>query len=216
MNIDLALEKLAPYVTEARKTKIDANLQNRIESIHLAVEAPSDPHNAAAIVRTCEALGGLHMHVIKAEGKALHAKRTTQGSYRWIKPHHHHDLDAFQRSLPKHIFVAGAVMNEGVPLEALPLDQPLCLLFGNENRGISPEAKKMCDTLFHIPMFGMSESLNLSVAAAMSLHTTLSRKRQQLKKTGDLNKEQIKQLQLVYYLNSVPKRLAKELLSTLP
>jgi tRNA (guanosine-2'-O-)-methyltransferase len=212
MNIDLAIEKLAPYITDARKTKIEASLNNRISSVHIAAEAPSDPHNAAAIVRTAEALGGLHVHVIKTEGKALHAKRTTQGSFRWMRPHHHDNLTEFKNSLPKSTLIAGAVMNEGLPLEELPLDQPVCLLFGNENRGISDEARALCDTLFHIPMFGMSESLNLSVAAAMSLYATLKRKRKLLNKSGDLSEEELKQLRLDYYLNSVAKRLAKELL----
>lgn len=56
MDIDLSLEKLAPYVTDARKAKIETSLAQRIASVHVAVEAPSDPHNAAAIVRTCEVL----------------------------------------------------------------------------------------------------------------------------------------------------------------
>lgn len=216
MDIELAIGKLAPYVTQARKTKIERILLNRIDSVHVAVEAPSDPHNAAAIVRTCEALGGLHMHAINTEGKALHARRTTQGSYHWIQPHHHHDLTEFKNSLPENMLIAGAAMNEGLPLEQLPLDKPICLLFGNENRGISDDAKNLCGTLFHIPMFGMSESLNLSVAAATSLYSILNRKREQLTQPGDLNQEQLKQLRLQYYLNSVPARLSKKLLPFLP
>ena len=212
MNIDIALEKLAPYVTKARKARIEVVLTHRINSVHLAVEAPSDPHNAAAIVRTSEAMGALHMHVIKAEGKALTAKRTTQGSYRWMRTYHHQDLSAFKKMLPENIMIAGAVMKEGLPLEALPLDQPICLLFGNEHRGLSEEAKQLCDTPFHIPMYGMSESLNLSVSAAISLYSILKRKRELLKDQSDLTELELKQLRFDYYLNSVPKRLAKELL----
>ncbi|MCP4475201.1 MAG: RNA methyltransferase [Gammaproteobacteria bacterium] len=209
--------KLAPYLTAARKEKIEMLLPKRLNSIHLAVEAPSDPHNAAAVVRSCEALGVMNAHVIEAEGRALHAKRTTQGAFHWIHTHHHNAFEQFLQQL-KHrqstIVLAGATMDGDQPLSQLPLEQPLCLLFGNENRGLSPQARQACDLIYHIPMFGMSESLNLSVSAAISLYDVTTRKRQQLQQSGDLTADEIAQLRLHYYANSLEKRLVTQLLNS--
>ena len=62
-----------------------------------------------------------------------------------------------------------------MPLSRIPVDEPLCLLLGNEQRGLSAAARAACDGLFHIPMVGMSESLNLSVTAAIAMHDVLPR-----------------------------------------
>ncbi len=210
-------EKLSPYLTAARKEKIETLLPKRLNSIHLAVESPSDPHNAAAVVRSCEALGVMNAHVIEAEGRALHAKRTTQGAFHWIHTHHHNSFEQFLeqlRSRQPNIVLAGAAMDGEQSLSQLTIEQPLCLLFGNENRGLSQQARQACDLIYHIPMFGMSESLNLSVSAAISLYDVTTRKRQQLQQSGDLTVDEIDQLRLHYYANSLEQRLVTQLLNT--
>lgn len=206
--------KLAPYLTDSRKEKIEALLPKRINTLHLAVEAPSDPHNAAAVVRSCEGLGIMNTHVIEAEGRALQAKRTTQGAFHWVHTHHHDTLEQFLQQLTHQhddIILAGAAMHGEQALSDLPIDKPLCLLLGNEHRGLSACAQQACDYLYHIPMFGMSESLNLSVAAAISLYDVTTRKRRQLGQEGDLTSKESAQLRLHYYVNSLEKRLVDQL-----
>ncbi|MCA9707211.1 MAG: RNA methyltransferase [Myxococcales bacterium] len=206
-------EALQPFVTEARRARIEAVLDGRMASVHVAVEAPSDPHNAAAVVRSCEAMGALGVHVIAAEGRALHARATTQGSFHWVQTHHHGALAAFLAQVQREgrrLF--GATMDGSLPVGRLPVDEPLCLLFGNEQRGLSPQARQACDGLFHVPMVGMSESLNLSVCAAISLYEVMRRKRAQ-GPAGDLDPEQRAALRACYYLGSVDARLIRGLFS---
>lgn len=166
-----------PYLTEARIEKIERVLAERTDQLVVAVEAPSDPHNAAAIVRTAEALGVLGVHVVAAEGRALHRQATTQGAFRWVDTQHHDTLaqllgEVRQRGMRLY----GAAMDGTVPLSRIPADEPQCILLGNETRGLSADARAACDALFHVPMVGMSESLNLSVTAAITMHTLLNRR----------------------------------------
>jgi len=173
---DRAIELLAPYLTASRIDKIERTLAARTDHVVVAVESPSDPHNAAAIVRTAEALGVLGVHVVGVEGRALHKRATTQGAFRWVDTRHHEDLSglvAYCRE--RGMRLVGAAMDGPTPLPRMKVDEPLCLLLGNEHRGLSPQARAACDDLFHIPMVGMSESLNLSVSAAIAMHDVLSR-----------------------------------------
>jgi tRNA (guanosine-2'-O-)-methyltransferase len=178
---------LSPWIAEGRRERIEQLLLARMDAVHVAVESPRDPYNAAAIVRTVEALGALHMHVVAAPEDALHARKTTQGSFRWLHTYHHPELSGLLKTLrARGVRLCGAVMNGAYTHDELPVDAPLCLLFGNEGTGLSEAALAACDLTFRVPMYGMSESLNLSVAAAISLSSVLARRRARLGKPGDL------------------------------
>ncbi|MEM6290390.1 MAG: RNA methyltransferase [Myxococcota bacterium] len=199
-------ETLRPYITQPRQEKIEALLDGRLPTIRVAMESPSDPHNAAAVVRTAEAFGVLGVHVIATEGRALHAKSTTQGSYRWVRTHHHGTLDAFLGHASMNgVAIYGAWMDAEHTLGELPVNRPMCLLFGNENRGLSEQARKACTAGFRIPMVGMSESLNLSVSAAVSMYDVTSRHR--AAGAVGLDEGARAELQARHYLDSVDDRL---------
>lgn len=208
---DRVIEALAPFLTEARRSRIETVLDGRMRSVQVAVERPTDPRNAAAVVRSCEAMGALGVHVIGAKPGALHARRTTKGSFHWVRTYHHHALDAFLAQARRQgLRLAGACMDGSVPVTRLPVDEPLCLLFGNEQHGLSLTARRSCDFLFHVPMFGMSESLNLSVAAAVSLFEVMRRKRA-TGPSSDLEPAQRDVLRACYFLRSVDRRLVEVL-----
>ena len=171
----------------------------------MAIEAPCDPHNAAAVVRTAEAFGLLDVHVIAVEGEALKHKKTTQGSFHWVRTHHHRDLGSFLQAQSG--ILAGALMDAPLPLCEVPCTEPICLIFGNEHRGLSNAARAASDLGFRIPMYGMTESLNLSVSAAVALYDVLSRRRAALGQT-DMTARQRAELRARYYVDSVDKRLA--------
>jgi len=207
------VEVLSPYLTEARRARIEEVLTCRIGSVEVAIEAPSDPHNAAAVVRTCEALGAMTVHAIAAEGDVLNKKRTTQGAYHWVHTRQHADLDGFLEDVrARGLLLAGACADAKMPPGALAVDRPLCLLFGNEHRGLSESAREACDERYSIAMFGMSESLNLSVSAAISLYDVLGRLRAALGKDGDLDDAAVARERAIGYVRSVDERLLRGLL----
>ena len=106
-------------------------------------------------------------------------------------------------------------LKEVLPLDKIPLDHPVCLVFGNEIRGLSPQAVRSCEHLFTIPMYGMTESLNLSVSAAISLYETLRRKRMLLGRPGDLTTEQLQVEKGWLLYNAIAKRSGERSANTL-
>jgi tRNA (guanosine-2'-O-)-methyltransferase len=212
--VDALVTALDPFLTEERKRRIETVLSGRLESIQVAVEHPEDPHNAAAIVRSAEALGALHVHVVDAPTGALHAPSTTQGAFCWVHTHHHARLeDLLAVTKGRGSLLAGAVMEGELPVDELPVDRPLCVLFGNEGTGLTREALAACDLTFRIPMFGMSESMNLSVCAAITLYALTHKRRKLLAAPGELAGPRLRYERARYYARSVDRRLLDGLMS---
>jgi tRNA (guanosine-2'-O-)-methyltransferase len=213
-------EGLRPYVSERRQARIEAVLEGRLRSVEIAVERPYDPHNAAAVVRSAEALGAWTVHVIAASDRILRARGTTTGTHNWIETRHHRDLDAFLGEIRgRGMSLAGACVDATHMLEELPTDLPdtgpgsggICLLFGNEHAGLSEAAQAACELRFRIPIFGFAESYNLSVAAALSLYSYTSRRRAALGRAGDLDAASRELERARFYLRSVDRRHARVL-----
>jgi tRNA (guanosine-2'-O-)-methyltransferase len=216
-------EKITPFIGETRLQKIQEVVLHRLSSLHLAIEHPSNINNAMAAIRTAESLGVYHIHIIAPEYESDVIKIITQGAFFWVKIHFYEDLDAFLSTLkhtfdwPSQMHLAGAALSDtACSLSDVPIDQPLCILVGNEQRGLTDKAKAACQYCFMIPMVGMSQSFNLSVAAAISLYDTSQRKRALLSSTCDLTLPEKECLESAYLLSSVDCRLAEHLLKTHP
>ena len=210
---DVVTARLAPQLTPARRARIEAVLQARIGSLQVAIEEPADPHNVAAVVRTAEALGVEVVHVIGGTPRVLVSRRVTRGAFYWADTREHADWAGFRPSLPPGMRLAGACVEATtVELAAVPVDQPLCLVFGSEQAGLSARARADCDLLFRIPMVGMAESLNLSVAAGIALHALLERRRARLGAAGDLTTQEVAERRARWYAKAVDPRLARHAL----
>ena len=205
------IETLVPFLTEERIETIDKVLANRMRSVQIAIERPYDIHNGLAVVRTAEALGVSQIHFINAQMKKGQGKGTTKGTMKWVHLYRHPSLEEFHEA-KRNLILAGASADGERDLEDLPLESPICFLFGNEKEGISEKAKQECDLLFRVPMFGMVESYNLSVAAAMTLYDYLKRKREVLKKGGDLSIQEMIEEKARFYVRSVGIEQSSEIL----
>ena len=202
------IEAIASSITDTRRQRIERVLHGRLSSLEVAIERPEHPHNAAAVVRTGEALGLMHVHVIDAGPRALDHRWVTQGAFNWLHTYEYDTFDQFEAPLHKrHVRLAGAVMNGELSVEELPVDQPLCIIFGNEGTGLSDDALAGCDVTFRVPMFGMSESLNLSVSAAITVQSLVRRRRLLLGSEGDLQGSAYLREKARYYALSVENRL---------
>lgn len=209
---DAIIQKLVPYLTEERKERILPVVDHRIKSIQVAVEDPSDIHNALAIVRTSEALGLTDAHLIGEPSKGR-GKQTMRGSDRWMNLKSHFHLDNFKKEMDhRGLIIYGATPRGKTPLEEIPLDKPCCFLFGNEKQGLTQEALDICSVHYTIPMFGLCESFNLSVAAAITLHYAVTKKRKILSASGDLSDtEKLIEIAWFYY-KSTGSRLVNQIL----
>ncbi|HEY0133230.1 MAG TPA: RNA methyltransferase [Nannocystis sp.] len=210
---DAVTATLAPRLTPARKARIEAVLRGRVGSIQVAVEDPQDPHNAAAVVRTAEALGAGAVHMIGGSPRALQHRKVTRGTFYWADTHEHADIEGLAAVLPPGMRIAGACVDgPTMSLADVPVDRPLCLLFGSEQSGLSAAARARCDLQFRVPMFGMAESLNLSVAAGIVLHALLERRRAHLGAPGDLDEQELAVRRARWYAKAVDPRLARHAL----
>ncbi len=213
---DRAIERLSVHLREARKARIEDVLDARLGTVTAAIEDPSDPQNAAAIVRTAEALGLAEIHAISTKGPVLRGRKTARGASPWIQDHHHASLEAFLAVMRQRgMRVAGACVEEGVTtsLAQVPVDRPLCVLVGNERDGLSSAARAKAELLFRIPMHGMVESLNVSVATAVALFEITARRRRWLARKGDLSDDARADLRVSWYARSLDERLLAALIN---
>ncbi|HEY8447681.1 MAG TPA: RNA methyltransferase [Thermomicrobiales bacterium] len=168
--------------TERRQQRIRAVLQRRQPDLTVVLENVHDPHNVAAVLRSCDAVGILRVHVvytIEEPPKEPFARTTSASAAKWIEVVRHDSIEGCYEALRSEglRILATALAPESQDLYSLDLRQPTALVFGNEHRGVSEEAAKLADGLVIIPMMGMVQSLNISVACAVILFEALRQRR---------------------------------------
>lgn len=172
------IRTLAPLVTDERLIRMKQVACNRLSSLSVAVEGVWDIHNALAMVRSAEAFGVSRVSLVDCDYKKGLGKQTMRGTDEWMRVDDFDTLELFLKEVKAERWKLAAACPRGeMTLEALPNDEKICLFFGNEHRGLSAEAKSACEYHYRIPMHGMVESLNLSVAGAISLYTLSSQMR---------------------------------------
>lgn len=186
---DAVCAALTPLLSDDRVRRIEQVLDARLASVTVAVEDVYDPHNGAAAIRSCEALGLQEFHAIQPGARFAATKGVTRGCHRWMDLHRWAGAGECAAALRARGFqvLGTAPPGPGVlALDDVDASRPLALLFGNEHAGISPVAQAACDATVTIPMFGFTESFNLSVAVALSVATLAAARRRWLGAAGDL------------------------------
>jgi len=165
-------------MNERRTKKFKDVIAKRQKNLTVILENVHDDHNIGAVMRTCEAVGIMEIYVLytepklQAKKKLYLGKRTTKGSRRWLDVHFFHDAaDCFELVKSKYDLILSTHLGESSKdLYDCDLTGSLALLFGNEADGLSEEALSYSDGNFIIPQIGMGESLNISVACAVTLY----------------------------------------------
>jgi len=164
---------LQPLVTDARRARLREVIDRRLASVAVVFDRPYDPHNGAAVLRSCEAFGVQRLHVVEREGTPLAvAHSVARGAEKWVDVTCH----ATPRSAVAWARGAGlplvATHPEGeLEPEALASMPRLALVLGNEREGIQEELEAACAARVRVPIRGFVESLNVSVTAAILLHS---------------------------------------------
>lgn len=165
------IRALEPLLTGQRRARIDAVLAERTRSVVPVLDGLYDPHNVAAVLRSADAFGAQEVHIIEGEEPLLASQRVTQGADKWLDVVRHRDPRACVRGLKARGYSVFAAMMDGETtpeqLAAMPL---VALVFGSERSGVSDAVLELCDGRYTIPMRGFSQSLNVSVAAALTLY----------------------------------------------
>ncbi len=167
-------------VTQAREEKIKAVIDKRQHGLILVLEDIHDPHNVQAIVRTCDAFGIQDVYLIFEKEEYFNPKRigksSSSSANKWVDFHIFRSTHECLKQLKtdSHILVATVAdpMAQALPQSNLT-DHRIAILVGNEHSGLSQEAITMADRTVTIPMYGMVQSLNVSVATALVLYETI-------------------------------------------
>ena len=160
-------------LTERRREKFEGVARKRQVGLTVVMENIHDPHNVSAVLRSSDAVGVLQVELLYTLEKFPRVGRKSSSSAsKWIKRRLHRTVDDCYQALRADGFriYATHLTTDAVGLYDLDLTGNVALVFGNEHRGVSEEAAAKADVNFHIPMVGMIQSLNVSVAAAVSLY----------------------------------------------
>jgi tRNA (guanosine-2'-O-)-methyltransferase len=186
------------FRTEKRIGKIKWVLSKRQPSLHLVLENIHDPHNVSAIFRTCDAAGIPKVSLVyNVEKFPKIGKKSSASAFKWIEREKYISVDECFNQLKKEKFkiYSSSLNADSKSLYELNFTKKSAIVFGNEHRGLSKEAEEMADEKFYIPMFGMVQSLNVSVSAAITIYESLrQRSLKGFYEKSELSKKDLKKL----------------------
>ncbi|MCU7495550.1 MAG: RNA methyltransferase [Ignavibacteria bacterium] len=184
--------------TGARLQKIIEAVKKRQHSLRVILENIHDPHNVSAILRTCDAVGVYKVSLVYNVEKFPKINRTSSASaLKWVERESLSSIQECYSSLRRQGFkiYASALTGHSISLYDIDFTEKTAIVIGNEHRGVSKEAAELADGVFQIPMQGMVQSLNVSVANAVILYEA---QRQRLLKgmydRPELNEEEIERI----------------------
>jgi tRNA (guanosine-2'-O-)-methyltransferase len=227
-----ATEALEPHVNEGRRERIEAALGQRTRRSRFLFENPSNPSNVWACLRTIDSFGVQHVDVVidsgMYEGKmSINSKagmRTAMGSAKWLTLRNHPTTAEAVRTIKNEGYLIYASDLSPTSKDVRDVDWdagPICVVMGNEERGISDGMRDLADVTFTLPMCGFAESFNLSVATSITLAHMSAQSDNRHRdvdgndegagltgplRPGDLTEHQLACLKLKGLLQSLPQR----------
>jgi tRNA (guanosine-2'-O-)-methyltransferase len=191
---------LEPMLTAERIARIDAILDARLTSVIPVVEDVYDPHNGAAVIRTAEGLGLQELHAIETEHRFQAVRGITRGCHRWMDlVRWRAPLDCVAALRARGFTVLATTPVAAVPADDIDVSRPVAVVFGNEHAGLPAATIAACDGAVVLPMFGFTQSYNLSVSAALLTSQLAARRRALLGRTGDLDEPRRRRLRARWF-----------------
>jgi len=171
LDLNAIIRELDPFLTDERRARFQTVFSQRLDSVTVLMDAPYDPHNGAAVIRSCDAFGVQRLHVVERAGIEFLAARTVaRGSEQWVHVRTYAESKTALETLAAsgHELVATHPDGELLPEDLRHIPR-VCLVLGNERDGIHEELASACRRSVRVPMRGFVESLNVSVTAAILL-----------------------------------------------
>jgi tRNA (guanosine-2'-O-)-methyltransferase len=178
---------LAGFLTPHRKDLLQRLILERTRHLTVVVEDICHAHNASACLRSCDCFGIQDFHVIENRNRFDVAVDIARGATQWLTMHRHDHSESQPDSTRACIeklrkdgyqIVVASPHEANCELETYDISKPTALLFGNEKEGVSPNAMQLATHIMRVPMYGFTESFNISVAVAVCLHHLVWRMRQ--------------------------------------
>lgn len=174
------LEHLETYLTDSRKEKFKKVLSQRTKHFTVATEDVYQLHNTSAVIRTCDVFGIQEVQIIEERNTKRIDREIAMGAQKWVDVNRFHSVkDCISDMKQKgYQIVATTPHANDCELPDFDITKKSCFFFGREVEGLSQEVLDVADCYLKIPMVGFTESLNISVSAAIILQQTTSRLRQ--------------------------------------
>lgn len=168
--------------TERRQARIAGVLARRQPDLTVVLENVHDPHNVSAVLRSCDGVGVLEAHLVYTTEQppaGAFARTTSASAAKWVAAMRHPSIEACYAVLRGQGFAILVTATDATARNLYDVDLclPTALVFGNEMRGVSEEARSLADGGVVIPMAGMVQSLNVSVACAVALYEAFRQRR---------------------------------------
>jgi tRNA (guanosine-2'-O-)-methyltransferase len=218
------LEHFAQFISDHKKDSITKILQARTRHLTVVLEDIFQSQNASAVIRTCECMGLQDVYIVENKSKYHLNTRVLKGADKWLNLVRHRTADqnntatCFEELRAKGYKILVADPGEdGVSIHDVdPVQGKLALLFGNELRGVSDYAIDHADVKIRIPMFGFTESLNISVSVAICLNSLITKLRSS-EKNIELTDEERNVIRLQWYRKIVRRSglIEREFLRTI-
>jgi tRNA (guanosine-2'-O-)-methyltransferase len=200
----VVVRALTPLLTEERMARIDAVLAARLASVVPVVEDVYEPHNGAAVIRSAEALGLQELHILETGVRFQAARGITRGCHRWMDLVRWREPAACVAALHARGFTVLATTPEAaVSTSDIDVSRPVAVVFGNEHAGLPASTIAACDGAVALPMFGFTQSFNLSVSAALLTSQLAARRRALLGRDGDLDEARLAGLRARWFALSI-------------
>ncbi len=172
---ELYLDYLLGFVTENKISKFESVVKLRTKKLTIILENIFQPHNASAVLRSCDCFGIHDVHIIESKYPFNINPDVVMGSTKWLNLHKYSNpgtavIDCITELKSKGYSIVATTPHENdLNIEDLPVDGKLAIIFGTELSGLSDAVLENADYFMKIPMVGFTESLNVSVSAAISL-----------------------------------------------
>ena len=169
------IEHLSQFVTEPRKARLEEVLNNRTRHITVVLEDLYQTQNISAVMRSCECYGIQDAYIVENRNEFEFHKDISMGADKWLTLHHYPHAEHNMKQCIDDLHAKGYTVVATLPdekkttIQDLPIDRKTAFLFGTELTGLSEEAVRYADCNALIPMYGFTESFNISNSAAIIL-----------------------------------------------
>lgn len=206
-SIESCIETLYEFITDERKERFEEVLEKRTKHITLILEDLYQSRNISAVMRSADGFGLQELHIIEDNHKWTGTKSVSKGASSWLTLHKYKGEDPVTdciENLKARGFriVATSPHKSGYTPDSLPIDKSLAIVMGTELTGISDKLMSQVDDYVEIPMYGFSESFNVSVAASI----VLNRVRTRIEEAGvnnGLSEEEKQKLRMIWAYKTV-------------
>jgi tRNA (guanosine-2'-O-)-methyltransferase len=220
----LLIQHFSQYITDHKKEFFRKVLSQRTRHVTVVLEDIYQSQNASAAIRTSECMGLQDVHIVENTAKYQFNTRVLKGSDKWMELMRYrtkniNNTETCFKNLREqgYTIYTAAPSDGGVSIQDVAVDNRTAIVFGNELRGASEYALQYCDQKVKIPMYGFTESLNISVSVAICLNTLISKLHVSDEWKHGLSMEEQEELTLQWYRKVVRKSdlIEREFLRTI-